>query len=312
MSVTVNKLDSTDEFADSSEFDIETLDDITSQKGGASTNNNTAGLSVPSNNTMPASGNNNKPASNNTMPASGNNNKPGTNNTMLESGNNNKPGTNNTMLESGNNNKPPSANNLNKLPSMNKPESNTIQKNNTVPSTNIEEPAEVNAPITEEEPEVTAEPIINNVPKTKKAKPAGGKKGKKKTGQTKKKMVVAESSTEPLNNDVKPQVEIGNDRGTMTIKYASSKTMTPLYSTGRSNHMDLTPIREAFQASYNTVLNMSNDDLMALRREMLNTEFTELGADSLIHGLLHLLDDHDTKKLTLRMMLARGELKIGA
>lgn len=293
MSVTVNKLDTTDEFTDSNEFDIETLDDIT-QKGGASNNNNKPGLSVPSNSPAPS----NMPAGNNNMPMS--NNKPVTNN---------MPPGNNTG-----NDKPPSTNNLNKMPSsnnLNKQES-TNQKSNNMPPTTVEEEPEIE-PVTNTMPEEEAEPVINNVPKTKKASPAGGKKGKKKAGLTKKKKVTpADLTTEPLNNDVKPQVEIGNDRGTMTIKYASSKTMTPLYSTGKSNHMDLTPIRDAFQASYNTVSNMSQDELMALRREMLNTEFSELGAESLINGLLHLLDDHDTKKLTLRMMLARGELKIGA
>ena len=297
MSVTVHKLDTTDEFTDSNEFDIETLDDVTTQKGGAPSNNNSPGLSVPSNKTDAPSNitpiNNNKPVSN--MPA-------------------------NNM-----GNKPPSMNNLNKLPSMNnlnKPISNSQKVNNAPPTTeeepdaeSIEEPVtntDGAAPISADTEEPIDEPSVKTSPKTKKAKPAGGKKGKKKAGLTKKKMVDADSATEPLNNDVKPQVEIGNDRGTMTIKYASSKTMTPLYSAGKSNHMDLTPLRDAFQASYNTVLSMGQDELMALRREMLNTEFNELGADSLIHGLLHLLDDHDTKKLTLRMMLARGELKIGA
>jgi hypothetical protein len=98
----------------------------------------------------------------------------------------------------------------------------------------------------------------------------------------------------------------------MTIKYASAKTTVPLYSTAKTSHLDLAGLKAAFETEYDTVKGMNTDQLTELRHEMQNTEFTELGSDALIHGLLSLIDDHDTKKLTLKMMLVRGLLKVKA
>lgn len=286
MSVLVNKLDTTteEEMSGASEFDIETLDDVKPQTGGGSNNGSTTSdsapepaLSVPLNNNSneTAKPPNNTPAPTTSSNANNINKLPSSNqsNTM-----NKMPGTNIN-------------NNINKLPVQNQNNNTTVEPaNNTVTTTTNQ---------------------INPVPKTKKA--GKGKKG----GLTKQKRAPLAStqtsnSNSSINNDVQPQVELGSDRGTMTIKYASSKTMVPLFSTDKSNHLDLSTLRDAFQSSYKTVTGMSSDELTKLRHDMLNTEFNEMGADSIITGLLYMLDDCDTKKLTLRMMLAKGELKIGA
>jgi hypothetical protein len=152
-----------------------------------------------------------------------------------------------------------------------------------------------------------ATPEGNNAQKSKKKV-----KKVKKVGVTKKKVVAQQMPATSTNNDVKPHVEFGNERGTMTIKYASAKTTVPLYSTAKTSHLDLAGIKLAFDTEYDTVKAMTADQLTELRHEMQNTEFTELGSEALMHGLLSLIDDHDTKKLTLKMMLARGLLKVKA
>ena len=144
---------------------------------------------------------------------------------------------------------------------------------------------------------------VNNTQKTKKK----GKKVKK-VGATKKKQV----EPIPMTNNVQPHVELGNERGTMTIKYSSAKTVVPLYTTTKSSHLDLAGLKTAFDTEYDGVKAMTAEQLTELRHEMQNTDFDSLGSESLIHGLLSLIDDHDTKKLTLKMMLARGLLKVKA
>jgi hypothetical protein len=281
MSVLVNKLDTTreEEMGSASEFDIETLDDVKSQTGGASTNNTS-----PSTSNSTADPTLSVPLTSNSK----------------ESGNNipNTVTSNNT-------------NNLNKLPSSNQTDdvdkmAGANSNNNTTKL--ITENKNNNTITAPADNTSTTNNQVNTAPKTKKAG-----KGKK-TGLTKKKRAPLDpgNTNSAINNDVQPQVELGSDRGTMTIKYASSKTMVPLFSTDKSNHLDLATLRDAFQSSYKTVTGMSSDELTKLRHDMLNTEFNEMGADSIITGLLYLLDDCDTKKLTLRMMLAKGELKIGA
>lgn len=290
--ITVNKLDkaSTDE----SEFEIETLDETTSMTGGASTtSSNKPNLSVPlNNNSIKVDSlektSNTEPSTSEKMPSA-----PVTSSKQQSIQESTKP--NNPMTNS-----KPDEEDESEFP----PEDNT-PKNNSAKSVS-EEDKELanNLESMQQKPNSTQE--VNTAQKTKKK----GKKVKK-IGATKKKIVAQQPAT-PTNNNVQPHVEFGNERGTMTIKYASAKTTVPLYSTAKASHLDLAGLKAAFETEYDTVKGMSADQLTELRHEMQNTEFTELGSEALIYGLLSLIDDHDTKKLTLKMMLARGLLKVKA
>jgi len=323
--ITVNKLDKSN---DESEFDIETLDDI--QTGGAESS--VATLSVPSGNNTSAKLNSLEKV--NTTVTNTKSNGPLENKNSLKTEpeameesefptedesapvNKNKEDLKSSNMES---TKITSDETMASNTSL-KDVSNNESKKESLPSNKPEEPSSSNKP---EEPTDENEPVAVDT-STESNKPTGNnnntqtkKKGKKKknTGATKKKTVVKAVPTEeasPVMNDVQPHVEFGNDRGTMTIKYSSAKHAVPLYTTAKSSHLDLAAIKTAFETEYETVKAMTTEQMTELRRDMQNTEFTELGAEALIHGLLSLIDDHDTKKLTLKMMLARGLLKVKA
>jgi hypothetical protein len=308
--VTVNKLDKQN---DESEFEIETLDDI--QSGGASTaSTGTPNLSVPLNNnsikvnslekendtpnksekmqTNPISSTSNKPAS---AQESVKANAPMSEPKRDEEDESEFPAEENEDKETPVNTPKSSESKLQSTQEADKELVNNLesaQKNNVTPELNT---TQLN---TEQ---------INTAQKTKKKV-----KKVKKVGATKKKVVAQQQTATPINNDVQPHVEFGNERGTMTIKYASAKTTVPLYSSAKSSHLDLASIKSAFDTEYDAIKAMTTEQVTELRHEMQNTEFSELGSEALIHGLLSLIDDHDTKKLTLKMMLARGLLKVKA
>lgn len=303
--VTVNKLDKQN---DESEFEIETLDDISSMTGGASTTSSvTPNLSVPLNNNsikvnslekenanpnksekvQSATITSTKPLS---IQESAKPNTPVSGAKPDEEAESEFPGEENVEKE---------ANEANThTPKSSVSKSQTIQEEDKELAGNLEYMQKINSNST---------PEGNTTQKTKKKV-----KKVKKVGATKKKVVAPQIPSTVANNNVQPHVEFGNERGTMTIKYASAKTTVPLYSSAKASHLDLAGIKLAFDTEYDTVKAMTADQVTELRHEMQNTEFTELGSEALIHGLLSIIDDHDTKKLTLKMMLARGLLKIKA
>ena len=295
--VTVNKLDKNDE----SEFEIETLDDI--QSGGASTaSTGTPNLSVPLNNNSIKVNSLERENSSPNMsekvasePLSST--KPSS---MQESVKPNTPMSEPKSDEEDESEFPEEGNEA-KEATVNKPKSSE----STLQSTQEEDKELVNN--LESAQKTNVIPEVNTTQKTKKKV-----KKVKKVGATKKKVVAAQQISTPINNDVQPHVEFGNERGTMTIKYASAKTTVPLYSNAKSSHLDLASIKAAFDTEYDTVKAMTAEQVTELRHEMQNTEFSDIGSDALIHGLLSLIDDHDTKKLTLKMMLVRGLLKVKA
>lgn len=285
--ITVNKLDKS---ADESEFEIETLDDTTTMTGGAiTTSSDKPNLSVPLNNNSIKV--NSLEKTSNTTPSMSEK-MPSQQSSIQESAKPNAPTANSKANEEDESEFPPEDN-----------EEHT-PKSNTSKSIPEEDKELVDTLETMQKPNSIQE--VNTAQKTKKK----GKKVKK-DGATKKK-VVAQQPITHINNNVQPHVEFGNERGTMTIKYASAKTTVPLYSTAKTSHLDLAGLRAAFETEYDTVKGMNADQLTELRHEMQNTEFTDIGSEALIHGLLSLIDDHDMKKLTLKMMLARGLLKVKA
>jgi hypothetical protein len=303
--ITVNKIDTND---DASEFDIETLDDI--QSGGATDDKQSSvpTLSVPMNTTSTTANEklNSLQKVNNTSPSA----------TVKTNSNANANEKANTISTLNANVKANTTANESIKESKDENEKNvTVEGNVTSKNTKeeaIEEESEFPAENEEKDENNNNKEPSNKEPNTI-PQPQTKKKGKKKgkaVGLTKKKVVVKPKEEEPVINNVQPHVEFGNDRGTMTIKYSSAKNMVPLYTTAKSSHLDLSAIKMAFETEYETVKAMSTEQMVELRRDMLNTEFTELGSESLIYGLLSLIDDHDTKKLTLKMMLARGILKV--
>lgn len=301
--VTVNKLDKQN---DESEFEIETLDDISSMTGGASTTSSvTPNLSVPLNNNSikvnslekeNANPNKSEKAQSATITStkplsikeSAKPNTPVSSAKPDEEAESEFPGEENAEKED---------NEVNThTPKSSVSKSQTIQEEDKELAGNLESMQKLNTT-----------PEGNTTQKTKKKV-----KKVKKVGATKKKVVAPQIPSTVANNNVQPHVEFGNERGTMTIKYASAKTTVPLYSSAKASHLDLAGIKLAFDTEYDTVKAMTADQVTELRHEMQNTEFTELGSETLIHGLLSIIDDHDTKKLTLKMMLARGLLKIKA
>ena len=301
--VTVNKLDKQN---DESEFEIETLDDISSMTGGASTTSSvTPNLSVPLNNNSikvnslekeNANPNKSEKAQSATITST----KPlsikerAKPNTPVSSA---KPDEEAESEFPGEENAEKEDNEVNThTPKSSVSKSQTIQEEDKELAGNLESMQKLNTT-----------PEGNTTQKTKKKV-----KKVKKVGATKKKVVAPQIPSTVANNNVQPHVEFGNERGTMTIKYASAKTTVPLYSSAKASHLDLASIKSAFDTEYDTVKAMTADQVTELRHEMQNTEFTELGSEALIHGLLSIIDDHDTKKLTLKMMLARGLLKIKA
>ena len=290
--VTVNKLDKPSN--DESEFEIETLDDVQPMNGGAQKpSSNMPNLSVPLNNNSAKVNSLEKtpditPNTSEKMPS--------TPVTSVKQSSAQESANPNTVTS---NSKPDEEDESEFPPEDNTPKSNTSK---SIP----EEDKELANNLESMQQKPNSTQAVNTTQKTKKK----GKKVKK-VGATKKK-VVAQQPAAPINNNVQPHVEFGNERGTMTIKYASAKTTVPLYSTAKSSHLDLAGLKAAFETEYDTVKAMTADQLTELRHEMQNTEFTELGSEALIHGLLSLIDDHDTKKLTLKMMLVRGLLKVKA
>lgn len=293
--VTVNKLDTPN---DESEFNVETLDDVAPpMSGGAGTSQSSVKptLSAPLNNNFNHGGVNNLEKINNS-PSHISSEKPQS--TSISA-----------SMSS------PISSVKSASPSMqvnNKP--NTIMPNNKASLKVTEEESEFPS----EEKEKSTSGVKTNQPQKTKKK---AKKAKK-VGATKKKVVAQQQPQQPqqqyispttgANNNVQPHVAFGNERGTMTIKYASAKTTVPLYSTAKTSHLDLLSLKTAFNTEYDAIKGMSTDQLLELRHEMQNTDFTELGSEALIHGLLSLIDDHDIKKLTLKMMLVRGLLKVKA
>lgn len=271
--ITVNKLDTQD---DSSEFEIETLDDV--QSGGATPN-----LSVPSTNIK--DNNQNIQSTTSKLNISMN---PNINSTITENNNkeNTNPKTNNTSTNT------------------------TITENNAKETDNAKDnnKAQIDTADTELVSNLSNFKNSQQLDQAQKTK----KKGKKMVvkGATKKKIVQRNQSPNVIENNVQPHVEFGNDRGTMTIKYSSAKTTVPLFSTNKSTHLDLANIKSIFEKEYNYVKKMTNAQLSELRNNMQNTEFSDIGAESLIHGVLSLIDDHDIKKLTLKLMLVQGNLKV--
>ena len=299
--VTVNKLDKQN---DESEFEIETLDDISSMTGGASTESSvTPNLSVPLNN--------NSIKVNSLEKENANPNKsekvPSTPMSSI------KP---TSIQESAKPNTPVSSAKPDEEAESEFPGEENAEKEANEANTHTHKSSVSKSQSTQEEDKELAgnlesmqklntTPEVNTTQKTKKKV-----KKVKKVGATKKKVVAPQIPSTVANNNVQPHVEFGNERGTMTIKYASAKTTVPLYSSAKASHLDLASIKSAFDTEYDTVRTMTADQVTELRHEMQNTEFTELGSEALIHGLLSLIDDHDTKKLTLKMMLARGLLKV--
>lgn len=303
--VTVNKLDKQN---DESEFEIETLDDISSMTGGASTESSvTPNLSVPLNNNsikvnslekenanpnksekvQSATITSTKPSS---IQESAKPNTPVSSAKPDEEAESEFPGEENAEKEANEDNT--------HTPKSSVSKSQSTQEEDKELAVNLESMQKINSNST---------PEVNTTQKTKKKV-----KKVKKVGATKKKVVAPQIPSTVANNNVQPHVEFGNERGTMTIKYASAKTTVPLYSSAKASHLDLASIKAAFDTEYDTVKAMTADQLTELRHEMQNTEFTELGSEALMHGLLSLIDDHDTKKLTLKMMLVRGLLKVKA
>lgn len=303
--VTVNKLDKQN---DESEFEIETLDDISSMSGGASTTSSvTPNLSVPLNN--------NSVTVNSLEKA---NSSPSMSEKMLSTPMSSiKPSS---MQESAKPITPmssakPDEEDESEFPVEDNVEKEANEANINTPKSSVSKSQSIQAEDKEladnlesmQKTNSNSTPEVNTPQKSKKKV-----KKVKKVGATKKKVVAPQIPATSTNNNVQPHVEFGNERGTMTIKYASAKTTVPLYSTAKSSHLDLAGIKLAFDTEYDTVKAMTADQLTELRHEMQNTEFTELGSEALMHGLLSLIDDHDTKKLTLKMMLARGLLKVKA
>lgn len=294
---TVNKLDKQN---DESEFEIETLDDV--QSGGASTSSTgTPNLSVPLNNNSIKVNNLEKGNANLTTPEKTSSEPiPSTKvSSIQESGKPNTPMSNTKPTEEYESEFPAEENEVKDTTTINTPKSSILKSQ----STQEEDKKLVNN--LESVQKNNAIPEVNTTQKTKKKV-----KKVKKVGATKKKVVAQQQMAMPINNDIKPHVEFGNERGTMTIKYASAKTTVPLYSNAKASHLDLASIKAAFDTEYDTVKAMTTEQVTELRHEMLNTEFSELGSEALIHGLLSLIDDHDMKKLTLKMMLVRGLLKV--
>lgn len=294
--ITVNKLENP---SDESEFEIETLDDTTTMTGGAatSTSSNKPNLSVPLNNNSIKvnsleKNSNTSPSTSEKMPSAELSSSV-KQTSIQESAKPDAPTSSSKPDEEDESEFPPEKN-----------EENISKSNGAKSTTTTEEDKELSNTL-ESMQNTNSTQEVTTTQKTKKK----GKKVKK-VGASKKK-VVAQQLITPVNN-VQPHVEFGNERGTMTIKYASAKTSVPLYSTAKSSHLDLAELKAAFETEYDTVKGMSKEQLTELRHEMQNTEFTELGSEALIHGLLSIIDDHDTKKLTLKMMLARGLLKVKA
>ena len=84
-----------------------------------------------------------------------------------------------------------------------------------------------------------------------------------------------------------------------------------LFSAAKANHLNISELRDIFEKEYKIVRDMSTTELYNLRDEMATAEFKELCADTIVNAILQLIDDSDMKKLTLKMMLVRGTLKIG-
>lgn len=272
--VTVNKLDTQ---SDESEFAVETLDDV--QSGGASSSSK-PNLSVPLNNNSV-------------------NNLEKTNTSSIQQAN--TPDTKEVNSKQDEN--------ISKHEEESEFPPEEQEKIETMPSKDVDNTEDkelvTNLESIKNNTVSTTVANINTTQKTKKRT----KRGVKKTGVTKKKQV---APSHPIDSNVQPHVEFGNERGTMTIKYASAKTIVPLYSTAKGTHLDLSELKSVFDTEYETVKGMTSEQVTQLRHEMQNTDFDTLGSDALIHGLLSLIDDHDTKKLTLKMMLARGILKVKA
>jgi hypothetical protein len=304
--VTVNKLDKQN---DESEFEIETLDDISSMTGGASTVSSvTPNLSVPlNNNSIKVNSlekeNANPIKSEKVQSATITSTKPSSiqesakSNTPVSSAKPDEEDESEFPVEENAEKEANEANTHTPKSSMSK--SQSIQEEDKELAGNLESMQKLNST-----------PEVNTTQKTKKKVKKVNKV--KKVGATKKKVVAPQIPSTVANNNVQPHVEFGNERGTMTIKYASAKTTVPLYSSAKASHLDLAGLKLAFDTEYDTVKAMTADQVTELRHEMQNTEFTELGSEALIHGLLSIIDDHDTKKLTLKMMLARGLLKVKA
>jgi hypothetical protein len=296
--ITVNKLDKASNAE--SEFEIETLDDTSSMTGGAATpSSNTPNLSVPLNNNSVKVDSLEKTS--NTDPSTSEKMPSAPVSSVKQSSIQESAKTNNQMTSS-----KPDEEDESEFPPEDT-EGNTFKRNTSTSIPDEDKELANNLESMQQKPNSTQE--VNTAQKTKKKVKKG--KNAKKVGATKKKIVAQQPAT-PTNNNVQPHVEFGNERGTMTIKYASAKTTVPLYSTAKTSHLDLAGLKVAFETEYDTVKGMSADQLTELRHEMQNTEFTEIGSEALIHGLLSLIDDHDTKKLTLKMMLARGLLKVNA
>ena len=273
--IIVNKLDTHD---DTSEFTVETLDDV--QSGGApTTSSSKPNLSVPLNNNSIKVNNLEKA---NSLPL----------NTTPEK-------SQSTAV------KMPSTQESDKL-------SATSDKKNEATEEESEFPPEETNGQVEVEPfskgsmmanvESTDKELVNNLESIKQnnaVQPVNNtQKSKKKSKKIKKVGATKKKQVEPISvtNNVQPHVELGNERGTMTIKYSSAKTVVPLYTTTKSSHLDLAGLKAAFDTEYDVVKTMAAEQLTELRHEMQNTDFDALGSDALIHGILSLIDDHDTKK----------------
>ena len=117
----------------------------------------------------------------------------------------------------------------------------------------------------------------------------------------------------PKKNSTKkaePSVEYNSSTGKMVIQLNPAKTMHDLFSSAATCHVDLKAMKKVFTTEYDRLMQASAEEVNTLRNEMLNAEFSQLGADSVVNGLLPMIDDHDFKKLVLKSLLVSGKLNV--